>query len=255
MKIEDILGKVKLKHLDLLLQDQPDYAGAMSEIYGYNNNWFTRKWNFAKKFQKAYVMVQQLRNIDPNDLEITDDCPIIRPQNIDFISFQAMMELQAHLGQGMDDKLPAKMIARTIAIACYQSQYKLKKYDSEGQGFIQYENWILNQDYLQVFPVFTWIVKQLEESTETWNERFFSVEILDEDWELANGNRMSQFNVIQTLKGLCQDFNIPIEEAWQISYNMVQTNSYAQATLNHIQDQMRRVKELRMQSTRDQKNL
>lgn len=253
MKIEKLLGKVKLKHLDLLLSEQPDYANAMSEIYGYKNNWFTRKWNFLTKFKKAYVMVQQLRNIDPQKLEITEDCPIVRPGNIDFITFQAMMELQAHLGQGFDDKLPAKTIARAIAISCYQAHFDADKYDSDCQKFKEFEEWILNTNYLHAFPVFNWIVKQLEQSTKDWNERFFSVEIVDEDWELANGSRMQQFNVIQTLKQICNDFNLPLNEAWQVSYNMVQTNSYAHATLNHIQDQMRQVKEVKMQSQRDQK--
>lgn len=242
MNVEKILGQVRLKHLDLLLQEEPQYDKAMSEVYGYQNNWFTRKWNFMKKFKKAFVMINTLRGMDPQKLPLTDKCPIKYPSNIDFISFQAMIELQAHLNQTVDEKAPSKSIAKTIAITCYQHHYDLDRYDSDSQKFKDFYTWILNQNYLHTFPLFNHIAEALQTSAESWNERFFSVEVTDEDWDLAGGSRMGQFNVITTLKHLCEDFNVSHEDAWQISYNLVQTNSYAKATQNHIQEQMRVLK-------------
>lgn len=254
MNVEKILGEVRLKHLDLLLTPEPDYAKAMTEVYGYSNNWFTRKWNFIRKFKTAYVMVNTLRGVDPKDLKITEDCPIIMPPNVDFISFQAMMEIQAHLNNGIDETKPSKQIAKAIAIVCFQSHFDLEKYDSDSVRFKEFEEWILNQNYLKIFPVFIWITDRLKESADMWNERFYSVEVEDEDYQQAGGGRMTQFNVITTIKALCEDFNVNYIDAWQISYNFVQTNSYAKATQYHIQEQMQRLKEIKMKAQRSSNN-
>lgn len=251
MKVEKILGKVKLRHLDLLVAPEPDYAEAMSQVYGYKNNWFTRKWNFIKKFKSAYVMVNTMRGMDPSKLELPEKPSITMPPNIDFITFQAMMELQAHLNQGIDEKQPSEAIAKTIAIACFQSHYDLEKYDSDSMRFKDFVTWILNQSYLEMMPIFNAITKALEESVTTWNERFFSVEVTDEDYDQAGGSRMGQFNVLTTIKSLCEDFNVNYIDAWQISYNFVQTNSYAKATQYHIQEQMQRLKEIKMKQQRN----
>lgn len=251
MDIEKVLQPVKLRHLDLIAKPEPDYSKVMVEVYNYSNNWLSRKWNFITKFKKAFMMVNTLQTLDPTKLELTENCPIKMPDNIDFITFQAMVELRAWLNSGIDEEAPADTIAHAIAIACYQSHLGEKKYESDGKKFEEFKEWILNQNYLRIFPVFNWIAKSLEESNESWNERFESVEINDEDWDRANGSRMSQFNIIQTLKSICQEFNLPLEEAWQVSYNMVQTNSYANATLNRIQDDMRILKEIKMKQQRN----
>ena len=73
-----------------------------------------------------------------------------------------------------------------------------------------------------------------------------SVHVEDKDFEQAGGNRMSQFNVINTIKMLCRDFNCTDSEAWQKSYALSQTNSYEAASRNFTQDQMRMLKEVKM---------
>ena len=250
MKLDKILGEVRLKHLDLLLTEEPDYKSAMTEVYGYQHNWFTRKWNFVKKFKHAFVMINTLRGIDPSEIKLTEECPVTMPPNIDFISFQAMMEIQAHLNNGINEKKPSNDIAKAIAIVCYQAHFDLEKYDSDSERFKEFQEWILNQNYLHIFPAFTWLTEALTKSAEMWNERFFSVELTDEDYDQAGGSRMVQFNVITTIKSLCTDFNVDYIDAWQISYNFVQTNSYAKATQHHIQEQMQNLKETRMKASR-----
>ena len=250
MKKIKYLPSIKLKHLDVIAQDTPEYTAIMKEELGYSNNWFSRKFNFINTFKTAFLLVNEIRQVDPSELTWTEDCPIEKPDNIDFISFQAMMEIQALLNGAKDAKDFTDLIAQSIAIACFSSNHKDLDYDSECEAFEQFKKQILNYKYVDMFGLYNWIVKNLTNSAEDWNQRFLSVEVRDNDYELAGGHRMSQFNVIQTIKSICEDFNLPFKEAWQLSYNLVQTNSYAKATQNHIQDQMRILKEGKMNAKR-----
>ncbi len=245
-----ILPTVKLKHLHLMSTADPNYKEIMTEVVGYKNNWFTRKWKFISQFKIAFLLTQEIRNINPNDLEWQEKtCPIKKPTNVDFISFQAMMELQALFGEGSNEDNMLEVITQSIAIVCFQENYE-GDYDSNGQKFQDFKKQILNHSFVEMFGLYNWIVKDTQSSIDTWNQRFFSVEITDEDWHQAGGSRMGQFNVLNTIKAICTDFNIGYREAWQLSYNMVQTNSYSKATQNHIQDNMRRLKEAKMKTSR-----
>jgi len=246
-----LLPTVKLKHLDLISTNEVDYAKTMTEISGYKNTWFRKKANFLKKFSANFVLINSYRNLDIVNLEESKDCKIKRPDNIDFISFQAMCEIQALLGDGFseDESIQDKM-ATAIAIATFES-HKGLDYDSEGKDFKKYISKILDSDLIQMIGLFNWISKSLEESAKMWSERFSSVHVEDEDYEMANGDRMSQFNVLQTVKQICSEFNVPFKEAWLMSYNLVQTNSYANATSSKIQDDVRILKEVKMNAKRN----
>lgn len=244
-----ILPKVKLKHLALMSAASPDYKEIMTEVVGYKNNWLTRKWKFVKEFKVAFQITNEMRNVDPSTLTWTESCPINKPANVDFISFQAMMEVQALVGkiQSVDDM--SEVIAQTIAVICFSENHE-GDYESDGVKFKAFREKILNESFIEMFGLYNWIMKDLQRSTDDWNERFFSVEIEDKDYSQAGGERMGQFNVITTIKAICEDFNLPFKEAWQLSYNLVQTNSYAKATSHHIQDNMRIIKEARMNAAR-----
>ena len=99
--------------------------------------------------------------------------------------------------------------------------------------------------------LFNWITKSLEESITMWNDRFSSVALDDPDYDQAGGDRMGQFNVVNTIKGICNDFNLPFEKAWLMSYNLVQTNNYSQATASRIQDDLRIYKEAKLKAQRN----
>ena len=246
-----VLPTVKLKHLHLMAAATPNYSEIMTEVVGYKNNWFSRKWRFVSQFKIAFLLTQEMRNINPEELEWQENtCPIKKPANVDFITFQAMMELQALLGEGANEDNMLEVITQCITIVCY-SENNEGDYDSEGQMFQDFKQEILNYSFVEMFGLYNWIVKDVQRSVDSWNERFFSVEVLDEDWDQAGGSRMGQFNVINTIKSICEDFNLPYKEAWQMSYNMVQTNSYAKATQNHIQDNMRKLKEAKMNASRN----
>lgn len=250
MKKIKALPSIKLKHLDIIAQDLPQYAAIMKEELGFTNNWFSRKLNFVKKFKTAFLLVNEVRQIDPKELTWTEECPILKPDNIDFITFQAMMELQALLNGSQNAKDFTDLIAQAITITCFSTNHKDLDYDSECEAFEKFKKQILNYKYVDMFGLYNWIVENITQSADNWNARFFSVEIRDEDYEVANGARMAQFNVITTIKAICEDFNLPFKDAWQLSYNLVQTNSYAKATQNHIQDNMRILKEAKMNAKR-----
>lgn len=247
-----ILPTVKLKHLHLMAASTPNYKEIMTEVMGYKNNWFARKFQFINKFKIAYLLTNEMRDVDPLKLEWQEEtCPIEKPTNIDFISFQAMMELQALIGEGANEENMLQVITQSIAIVCYCKNNE-GDYISDGQQFEDFKNKILNYSFKEMFGLYNWIVKDMERSQDQWNERFFSVEVEDKDYQQAGGSRMAQFNVINTIKSICEDFNLPFKQAWQLSYNLVQTNSYSKATQNQIQDNMRQIKEARMQSSRTQ---
>ena len=228
----------------------PNYKEIMTEVVGYKNNWWSRKWKFIKQFKTAFSLTQEMRGIDPNNLTWNEEtCPIKKPANVDYISFQAMMELQALFGSAPKEDQLLEVVSQSIAIVCYQENNK-GDYKSDGDEFKKFKNQILNHSFIEMFGLYNWIVKDTQRSVDDWNERFFSVEVLDPDWDQAGGSRMSQFNVINSIKSICEDFNLPYEKAWQISYQMVQTNSYSKATQNHIQDNMRKLKEAKMKASR-----
>ena len=250
MKKIKVLPSIKLKHLDVISQETPEYATIMKEELGFKNNWFKRKFHFINNFKTAFLLINEVRGIDPTKLTWTEECPIEKPDSIDFITFQAMMELQALLNGAKDVKDITDLIAQSITIACFSANHTKLDYDSECEAFEKFKNKILNYKYVDMMGLYNWIVKSLTESADDWNQRFFSVEVKDVDYELAGGHRMSQFNVIMTIKTICEEFNLPFKEAWQLSYNLVQTNSYAKATQAHIQDQMRILKEGKMNAKR-----
>lgn len=78
-----------------------------------------------------------------------------------------------------------------------------------------------------------------------------SVQVDDADYAQADGGAMSQFNVICTIKNLCKEFNVDYDGAWQLSYALTQTSSYAVATQGHVQDKLRKLKEVKFKASKD----
>ena len=160
-----------------------------------------------------------------------------------------MMELQAILGAEVEHNVQDR-IAKVIAVSTFEVNNKVD-YISEGEPFDKYLNKVLNQDLIHMMGLFNWIVDAVQESSKTWDERFLSVHLDDEDYERASGDRMAQFNVINTIKSICSEFNVPFKEAWLMSYNLVQTNSYNNATAAKIQDDVRILKEIKLKAQKN----
>lgn len=246
------MSMIKLKHLPIIGSDKIEYSEVMTEIVGYKNTWLRRRRRFKEAFKIAYELIEEIRKVDISKVEWTEDCPIDKPANIDFICFQAMMELQALLEGGIEEDALVDNITKTIAISCFESSHKGVDYSSDNEAFENFRQHILQQPLIDMFGLYNWIVESINESSKMWSQRFLSVELQDADYDQANGHRMVQFNVIMSIKNICSDFNIPFKEAWLLSYNLVQTNSYSKATSTKIQDDMRILKEARMKATRQQ---
>jgi len=220
---------LRLKDIENISTENPNYSIIIKEVLGFNNFPIGRKHIFAKKFKEAHLLITEARKIDPTKVLCPEESDIKKPKNIDNISFRAMMELRSSLGGYNGETDFSLFVSKIIAIATYQENFK-EDYNSNCKKFNDFQNLIFKESDLE------------------WSKRFMSVEVLDPDYELAGGGRMGQFNVVTTIKNICSDFNCNYDEAWQMSYVLTQTNSYAKATQNHIQDQMRQLKEIRMKS-------
>ena len=240
---------LRLRDIENIGKEDVEYSVIMKEVIGYNNFIIGRKYRFAKAFKKAFYLVTNAQKINPKDVLLSDDLSINIPNSVDNISFRAMMELQSLFGNYNPENDFGCFVAKIISIVCYQENND-GDYISSSNNFENFYKIILDKPIWEMIGIYNWIEKKLEESSLEWTKRFMSVEVEDQDYQLAGGQRMNQFNVITTIKAICLDFNCNYDEAWQMSYALTQTNSYAKATANHIQDQMRQVKESKMKKQR-----
>lgn len=239
------LKRARLIDLRVVSDRDINYTTIMENVFKYKNNWLSKKLFFKRKFRKAYIYMDEIRNVDPGKVEWTESCSINKPAFTDYISFRAMMELHALINGKSNDHI-ADLMASVISIICYQEHTKAEKYVSSSDEFKEFKEFIYEQPAIEMMGLYNLLMKQMDESAKMWNQRFMSVEIKDEDYDLANRGRLAQFNIVNTLKQICNDFNLTYDEAWQMSYNLVQTNSYSKATSGHVEDQMRQIKESRM---------
>lgn len=239
--------ELRLRDLDNISSKEPDYTGIMKEL-GYRNYLFNRHPRFTKYFIESHKIIEEGRQIDPKNIEPSPDCKILRPNNIDDITFKAMMELRAVAGTKVEKGLMG-VISEMITIACFKTNHQ-GNYDSKSNRFKWFRQRVLNAPLVEMFGLYNWIYKSLKESNIMWEKRFMTVKVDDNDYEEAGGQRMGQFNVINTLKKTIRDFNCTKSEAWQTSYSLTQTNSYEEATRNHTQDEMRKIKERNMKRDR-----
>ncbi len=238
----------KLKHLVELLKPTPDITLIMTDVCGFRNNWIGRKFVFTKKVKEAYKVLEDFKTLEPKKVLENPDCKILRPSNIDHITFMAMLDTQSHLSKGGDGG-ESYMIGELIAKVCFSENYNVD-YDTSSKEFIEFREKVLNQPLLDMLGLFNWIDEALEDSTTFWNQRFLEVEVEDIDLDTAGGGSLSSFNVVNSIKQICNDFNLTLKDAWQISYTMSQTNSLAKASERFIQDRVRILKESKMKASR-----
>lgn len=236
---------VKLRHLDMMASKDVKYAELMTDILGYKNTRYQRRYMFVKEFKKIFKLTDEIKNLDLKKIEYKESI-IKKPSNVDNITFRAMMTVQA---LGNKELSYEELVADTIAIVCF-SQNVNGTFNTNTNRFNRFKNQVLNRPLLDMIGLYIIITKELNESLLTWEKRFLSVQVIDEDYDEAGGHRMSQFNIINTIKHTCVDFNATQEEAWQTLYSITQTNSYSKATYAHIQDGMRAIKERKMKAKR-----
>jgi len=239
---------LRLSDIDDISNGEINLEKIVVEVFGFKKRVIGSKYVLRNKIKQALVLIDSVNKIDISKINPNGNSGIKMPKSVDFITFRAMMELQAFLSNPREGSLSDK-IAKTIAIVCFSENYS-GKYSSNDFRFKWFISKIKNSDLIDTMGIYNWIEEQIKESTKTWEERFMSVKVEDKDYERAGGSAMAQFNIVNTIKRLCNDFNVDYESAWQLSYNLTQTNSYGDATYNHIQDKMRQLKELKMKQNR-----
>jgi hypothetical protein len=245
--------KLRLKHIDVLAEvdeTKRDLSSLMIDVFGYKNTFFGRKKMLFKSFFGASDLAQEVSKMDYREMKINKDSHIVNPMNIDSISYLAMLDLQRFCKDSNREELGLH-IANVNAIATYEEN-KSSKYSISSKSFIRYRDYIMEQNLFDMIGLYNWVLESIEASTKSWNERFLSVEVIDKDLDAVGGHALHQFNVVNTIKGICKDFNVGEKEAWYISYNLVMTNSYSKAYEGYLQDQIRIKKEAEMKAKNKQ---
>lgn len=241
-------NKFKLRHLDMLLDGKIDYAIFMVELNGYKNTWWNKRFLFMKSYMETYRFIEHIKQIDPKAIELNRECEILVPYDLDEISFSAMMELHA-LKNTDEDLSVAQLMSQLIAISCF-SENNAEDFDIDSIAFQQFKQRIQQANALDMIGISNWVDAQLTESSKKWQQLFMDVEVEDKDYQQAGGQMMDKFNIVNTIKALCVDFNIKYAEAWQMSYSLTQINSLSKATSGYVQNQMSIIKEARMKANR-----
>jgi hypothetical protein len=243
-----MIKKLKLRHLNKMDKGGMDTHELIENLSGHKNSWLNRKIFYKKLYKEAFATMLFFSKLDFLKVELNPNNLIKLPNSIDEISFAAMMKIQV-AKSNLGTKTTSELICEIIALACYKANTPYD-FDTDSRHYKSFKNRVWNSSALDMVGLFNWVSEALDTSTKTWNERFFSVQVDDKDYEQAGGNRMDQFNVITTIKHLCTDFNVTEDQAWQLSYVLSQTNSYAKATYGHIQNEMTKIKERKMKQQR-----
>ncbi len=235
--------KFKLKHLNVLTEDESkqDLSILMIDILDYKNSFFGKtKW-FVKNFLKIKKISKNISEIDYETITLNEKSHIIKPNSVNEISYSAMLDLQQIISNG-SNLGEAEHIARVISIVTHDLN-RLSKYSHGSKENKRYQEQLLETSLFDMIGLYNWILKDLKDTSLVWEKLFLSVEVVDKDLEAVGGSVLSQFNVINTIKSICLDFNVTEKEAWNSSYNLVMTNNYSKAYAGFLQDQIRIKKE------------
>lgn len=224
-----IKTEVSVKHVDMIFNGTETTP---FDLLGIKNT-LRNRWKFRDEFYIFNYNIKEFLKLKADNIQY-EPCNIAIPTSIDNISFQNMMSLQAFNSKG---KTAGEVISEKIAIVCA---------DVNDISINELEKIVYNMPFKSAMGIYNWITKSLETSRNSWEKRFVSVSVPDKDYDQAGGHRMNQFNVINTIKNTCNDFNVTYKEAWQMSYSVLQTNSYSRATSGHIQHEMEKIKHARM---------
>lgn len=226
--------EIKVKHLSELFSGNDI---SIMGLMGIKNNLYNRL-RYQKELRILSYDIHNILNKNAEDIKYDKDCGIKIPSNIDNISFENMMSLLSFKKEGKD---LIEVICAKIALACHEennvSENTMKRR-------------VLELPFVSAMGIINWINESIRKSQEDWEKRFLSVYVVDKDYDAAGGHAMNQFNVINTIKNTCNDFNVTYKEAWKMPYSVVQTNSYAKATASYVQHKMEQIKKQKMEQQR-----
>lgn len=241
-------SEIKLKHLELFATEEVDYSKIMREVLSYPDRGIKKYIRFRSYFKKAFELNKEISQIDILELELPEQTPIVIPKSVDNISFKARMELEVAIGK-LDQGNLSERIAEVIAIACFKDNNKVE-FDLDSIFFKGFKYIIINEPLSDMVGIFNWIKKQLIISNTRWDNLFRDVDSTDPDFISAGGNLMQRFNVVSTIEDICKSFGLSYDEAWNLSYVVVQMKSLKDASRGLIQKKMTDIKEKRMKQNR-----
>ena len=234
--------KFKLKHLDTILdKEKTDYATLMVDVLGYKNSRIGKAKFFVKNFLKMKKVLEDIEEVDFENIPLNERSHIKKSSSINDIPYLAMLNLRGMV-ENESSLSMSNYIAKIIAIATY-SENRTSLYKPESKSFNNYVNNLMNVNLFDMIALYVHITKDLKKTSKEWDERFMSVEVKDEYLENAGGAGLAQFNVVNTIKGICQDFNITHDDAMYVSYSLVMTSAYSKAYSGFVQDNIRIKKE------------
>jgi len=216
----------------------------MKGLFEYKKRFLINIFKFKKVFNEVFELVEQTKQQNISLIGLNRNIDIKVPANIDGITYKAMMELQA---MSENDGDIQDYIATVVTKVCYSENYD-EDYSTNNDNYTILREKILNSPLVDMMGVYNWTITSLRESNKHWKERFLSVQVTDADYSQADAGAMAQFNVIRTVKNLCKDFNVDYYQAWQLSYALTQTSAYDSATESHVQDKLRKLKEVKMRA-------
>jgi len=243
--------KFKLKHLNILTQEDEskrDLSILMVDILDYKNSIFGKVNWFVKNFIKIKKIVEEVNEIDYTKIALNEDSNIKRPSSINDISYLAMLDLQRVISQDSYGDI-SEHIAKVISIATHDENRETNYYNDSKLSNDRFQKILLEQPMFDMIALYNWILKEIEKVSLDWEKLFMSVQVIDKDLESV-GADMSQFNVLNTIKSNCEDFNVSEKEAWGISYNLTMTNNYSKAYTSYIQEQIRIKQEAKIEARR-----
>lgn len=243
-----IINEFKLRHIDLVISKPIQYMKLLEDMFNYKHTWFNRIFRYKKAFEKIYKYVKYFQQLSPKDLDYMEGSRIKKPSSIDNITFIAMMEINMLFSnEGNSERPIGELMAEVISIVCYSANVN-QNFDIDSYSFKKFKKHVENQPAYQMIGLYNWIDKEIRESGKLWTELFFDVEVIDKDYMAAGGDSMKAFNVINSIRSICEDFNVTYKEAWQMTYSVTQTSSLSRATSAFIQDKMSKIKEARMKA-------
>jgi len=242
-----MVKKFKLKHLIKLENNNTtDYIDVLKELENYKPKKWFRKDNLQKCLSNVFFNLHQFRKIDLDKLSVNESCNIKYPKQIGNIPFIAMMTLISLL-KNEDKKNQFELIVDIISTACFK-EHTGKDFDYDDIYYKYFKKTVENSYALPMIGLSNVLIKQLEDLMKNWQKMFAEVEVVDNDLTIAGGDMLKKFNIINSIKNICNDFNLPYEKAIQLPYSVVQTNSLANATSYFIQDRLSKIKEKKMRT-------
>ena len=241
-----MLRKISFNQMQSIIEKNANVLDLMKDLFNYKDTLLHRVIRYKKTYIKAKIFINNFKKIEPKNISLNPNISIKFPSSLDNISFLAMMELQA-----LDTSFSVyELIKKTLSITCFEANYKAN-YDSDSYLFKEFHKRISETSAYDVMGLFNHISKIKDKGDKFWQTKFLEVQVIDNDYLEAGGNMLNNYNIINSIKNTCADFNVSEKEAWQMSFGKIQTSSLEKATRAYVQNNMTKIKESRMKQNKN----